>query len=562
MATVTLPTRRRNYLNTNYGILSWLLTTDHKRIAMLYLMVILVFFIVGGAAAGMIRLELLTPEANIVTPDDYNKIFTAHGVVMIFFFLLPAIPAILGNFLIPIMVGAKDLAFPKVNLASWYVFVIAGVIGVYALLMGGVDTGWTFYTPYSTTYASTKVIPVLIAGFIAGFSSIMTALNFIVTVHRMRAPGMTWFRLPLFVWSIYSYALVVILATPVLSIALALVAIERIFQVGFFDPALGGDPLLYQHLFWYYSHPAVYIMILPGFAVMSELVANFSRKPIFGYKFVAMASVAIAALGFMVWAHHMFVAGISTTSALVFSFLTFLVAVPSAIKVFNWTGTMYKASISLKAPMIYALGFLVLFLVGGLTGLFLASLAVDVHVTDTYFIVAHFHYVMVGATVMALYGGLHYWWPKMTGRMYNEPLAIAAAILIVVGFTATFMPQFVVGYMGMPRRYATYPPEFQIWNVLSSAGATILAVGYGLPMLYFVWSLFKGEKASMNPWGASGLEWEIASPPTTFNFEKTPIVEHGPYYFSGPIAPNLFEDDKPKAGPPLVAPAATQPAGD
>ncbi len=561
MATVTLPTRR-NYLNTNYGALSWLLTTDHKRIAILYLVVIMVFFAVGGAAAGLVRLELLTPEANIVSPDDYNKIFTAHGVVMIFFFLLPAIPAILGNFLIPIMVGAKDLAFPRLNLASWYVFVVGGAFGVYALLMGGVDTGWTFYTPYSTTYATTKVLPVLIAGFIAGFSSIMTALNFIVTVHRMRAPGMTWFRLPLFVWSIYSYALVVILATPVLSIALALVAIERIFQVGFFDPALGGDPLLYQHLFWFYSHPAVYIMILPGFAVMSELIANFSRKPIFGYKFVAMASVAIAALGFMVWAHHMFVSGMSTASALVFSFLTFLVAVPSGIKVFNWTGTMYKASISLKSPMIYALGFLALFLVGGLTGLFLASLAVDVHVTDTYFIVAHFHYVMVGATVMALYGGIHFWWPKITGRMYNEPLAIAAALLILIGFTATFMPQFVVGYLGMPRRYATYPPEFQIWNVLSSAGTTILALGYALPMFYLFWSLFKGAKASMNPWGASGLEWEIASPPTTFNFDKTPIVEHGPYYFGGPIAPNLFEDDKPKAGPPLVAPAVTQPAGD
>jgi cytochrome c oxidase subunit I len=515
---------RRNYLNDEYGVLSWLLTRDHKRIAILYLFSVSAFFVVGGVIAFLMRLELLTPEGDLFTSDTYNKLFTLHGIVMIFFFLIPAIPAIIGNFILPIMLGAKDLAFPKINLASWYIYMIGGTFGIIVIITGGVDTGWTFYTPFSTQYSNTKVFATTLGAFITGFSSILTALNFLVTVHRMRAPGLTWFRLPLFVWSMYATSIVIMLATPVLAITLVLLMVERVLQVGIFDPALGGDPVLYQHMFWFYSHPAVYIMILPGMAVISECVAAFTRKKIFGYKFVAFSSLAIAFLGFLVWAHHMFVAGISVYAALAFSFLTMLVAVPSAIKVFNWTATMYKASVSWNTPMLYVLGFIGLFTIGGVTGLFLGALGVDVHVHDSYFVVAHFHYIMVGGTIMAYLAGLHYWWPKITGRMYPEWWARLSALLVFVGFNLTFFPQFLVGYVGMPRRYHAYAPEFQVLNVLSTAGATVLAVGYLLPMIYLFWSLKFGRKAGANPWGAVGLEWATTSPPPKENFHETPVV--------------------------------------
>ncbi len=425
MATAVQTVERENYLNSNYGIKSWLLTTDHKRIAVLYLISITVMFWIGGFFAMMIRLELLTPAGDLVSSDTYNKLFTMHGIIMVFFFLIPSVPAVLGNFLIPLMVGAKDLAFPRVNLLSWYLYIIGGTTALTAMITGGVDTGWTFYTPFSTTYSNTHVIGAAIGIFIAGFSSILTGLNFIVTIHRMRAPGMTWRRLPLFCWSNYAAALIMILGTPVIAITLLLVALERAFHIGVFNPALGGDPLLFQHLFWFYSHPAVYIMILPGMGVISEIVTCFSRKRVFGYEFVALASIAIAVLGFLVWAHHMFVAGISVYAALVFSLLSYLVAIPSAVKIFNWTATLYKGSIRYETPMLYAFGFIGLFTVGGLTGVFLASLGLDVHVTDTYFVVAHFHYVMVGGMVMAYMAGLHFWWPKITGRMYPEAWAKA-----------------------------------------------------------------------------------------------------------------------------------------
>jgi cytochrome c oxidase subunit I len=517
-------TERRNYLNDEYGVLSWLLTRDHKRIAILYLFSVTVFFIVGGVFAFLMRLELLTPEGDMFTSDQYNKLFTLHGIVMIFFFLIPAIPAVMGNFILPIMLGAKDLAFPKLNLASWYIYIIGGTFGIIVIITGGVDTGWTFYTPYSTQFSNTKVFLTTFGAFITGFSSILTGLNFLVTIHRMRAPGLTWFRLPLFVWSMYATSIVIMLATPVLAITLVMLMVERVLHVGIFDPALGGDPVLYQHMFWFYSHPAVYIMILPGMAIISECVAAFTRKKIFGYKFVAFSSLAIAFLGFLVWAHHLFVAGISVYSALVFSFLTMLVAVPSAIKVFNWTATMYKASVSWNTPMLYVLGFIGLFTIGGVTGLFLGALGVDVHVHDSYFVVAHFHYIMVGGTIMAYMAGLHYWWPKITGRMYPEWWARLSALLVFVGFNLTFFPQFLVGYVGMPRRYHAYAPEFQVLNVLSTAGATVLAVGYLLPMIYFAWSLKFGRKAGNNPWGAVGLEWATTSPPPKENFHETPVV--------------------------------------
>jgi cytochrome c oxidase subunit I len=523
---------RRNYLNADYGWKSWLLTTDHKRIALLYLVSISIMFFIGGAMAVAIRLELITPPGDLVQSETYNKLFTLHGIVMVFFFLIPSIPAVLGNFLIPIMIGAKDLAFPKLNLASWYIYMVGAVITLYAMISGGVDTGWTFYTPYSTAFSNSAVVLAGLGIFITGFSSILTGLNFIVTIHKMRAPGMTWFRMPLFVWAHYATSIIQVLGTPVIAVTILMVAVERMFRLGLFDPSLGGDPVLFQHLFWFYSHPAVYIMILPSMGVISELVTCFSRKRIFGYEVIAMSSMAIAVVGFLVWGHHMFVSGQSTYAGMVFSALSFLVAIPSAIKVFNWTATLFRGSISYDAPMVYAGGFIGLFTIGGLTGLFLAAMGLDVHVHDTYFVVAHFHYIMVGGAIMGYLGGLHFWWPKITGRLYNETWARVAAVLVFAGFNLTFFPQFVLGYLGMPRRYHGYPEEFQVLNVMSSAGASVLGLGYLIPMVYLGWSMRYGKKAPNNPWAAQGLEWQTASPPSTANFDTPPVVPAEPYHYA------------------------------
>jgi cytochrome c oxidase subunit 1 len=523
---------RWNYLNVGYTTKSWLLTLDHKRIAILYLISVTLFFFLGGLFAVFIRLELMTPAGDLMQSETYNKMFTMHGVMMVFFFLIPAIPAVLGNFLVPMMIGARDLAFPRINLLSWYIYTIGGLFTLAAVLLGGVDTGWTFYTPYSSTYSNTNVILTAVGIFITGFSSILTGLNFIVTIHKMRAPGLTWFRLPLFIWAHYATSLIQILGTPVVAIAIVLVGLERLFHIGIFDPKLGGDPILFQHLFWFYSHPAVYIMILPAMGIISELITCFSKKKVFGYHFIAASSMAIAVLGFLVWGHHMFTTGQSIYAGMVFSVLSFMVGIPSAIKVFNWTATLYKGSVSYQAPMLYALGFIGLFTIGGLTGMFLATLAVDVHVHDTYFIVAHFHYIMVGGTIMAYLGGIHFWWPKMTGRLYPEGWARFAALVVFVGFNLTFFPQFVLGYLGMPRRYHIYPEEFQMLNVMSSAGATILGVGYLIPLIYLFWSLRHGPLASANPWNATGLEWKTPSPPPTENFERTPVVTEEAYEYT------------------------------
>jgi cytochrome c oxidase subunit 1 len=520
-----------NYLTNGHSVSSWLLTRDHKRIAILYLISITVFFMVGGIFAATIRLELLTPHSDLLDPATYNRVFTAHGVIMIFLFLIPSIPATLGNFLIPIMIGAKDLAFPRINLLSWYLYLLGACFALYALMQGGVDTGWTFYAPYSTTFSNGYVIATGMGAFIVGFSSILTGLNFIVTVHTMRAPGMTWFKMPLFVWAHYATSLMMLLGTPVIAITLLLMVLERVARIGIFDPAIGGDPILFQHLFWFYSHPAVYIMILPGMGVVSELISSFSRKRIFGYVFVAFSSIAIAVIGFLVWGHHMFVSGQSMYAGLVFSLLTLIVAVPSAVKIFNWTATLYKGSISYETPMLYGFGFIGLFLVGGLTGLFLGTAGMDIHLSDTYFIVAHFHYVMVGGQVIAYLGGLHLWWPKMTGKMYSEFWGKISAMLVFIGFNLTFFPQFVLGYLGMPRRYAAYPEELQVLNIFSSAGAAVLGLGMLLPAIYLTASLFSKKQAGANPWFLPGLEWRIPSPPPTENFEVTPVVTWEAYDF-------------------------------
>jgi cytochrome c oxidase subunit 1 len=518
-----------SYLRAGYSLRSWLLTTDHKRIAILYLMAITFFFFVGGMAAGLIRLELLSPQGALLSNEGYNRAFTIHGVIMVWFFLIPSIPATFGNFLIPLMIGARDLAFPRLNLLSWYIYVLGGLVTLYVLVSGGVDTGWTFYTPLSSMFANGHVVAAAAAVFIVGFSSILTGLNFIVTVHTLRAPGMSWGRLPLFVWSHYATSLVLVLATPVLSITLVLIAAERLLGIGIFDPALGGDPLLYQDLFWFYSHPAVYIMVLPAMGVISELVAAAAHKPVFGYWFVAFSSLAIAVIGFLVWGHHMFVAGQSMYSSAVFSFLSLLVSIPSGIKVYNWTATLYKGHISLEPPFLFAMSFIGLFVIGGLTGLMLAMLAVDVHVHDTTFVIAHFHYIMVGGTVSAFFGALHYWWPKMTGRTYSRVWGRLTAIFIFLGFNLTFFPQFLLGYLGMPRRYHVYDPSFQVLHVLSTAGASLLGVAYLLPFTYLLYSLRHGAPAGPNPWPATGLEWTVPSPPPKHNFDRIPTVTRPPY---------------------------------
>jgi len=526
-----------SYLTHRRGILSWLFTLDHKRIGLMYLGGVLFAFFLGGLFAILLRTELIDPAPTLMKDparawEFYNHMFTLHGAVMIFAFIIPAIPAILGNFMLPLMLGAKDVAFPRLNLLSWWLYAIGFLFFAYVLLGGilplpggfGLDTGWTFYTPYSTSRSITGVIPATLGAFVMGFSSILTGVNFIASMHMLRPPGMTWFRMPLFLWSLYATSVIQILATPVLGITLLLLLAERVLKVGIFDPALGGDPVLYQHFFWFYSHPAVYIMILPAMGVISELVVTFSRRHIFGYSFIALSSVAIALLSFLVWGHHMFVSGQSALANAIFSLLTFSVAIPSAIKVFNWLATMYRGSIRLKTPFLYVMGFLMLFTIGGLTGLFLGALATDVHLTDTYFIVAHFHYVMMGSTLFAFLGGMYYWWPKMFGRMYHENLGRIAAIVVFIGFNATFFIQFVAGTQGMPRRYASYPQKYQGYHQISTGGSYILAAGLVLVAVNWVHSLLRGKPAPPNPWGGNTLEWRTASPPPHDNFAVTPVA--------------------------------------
>ncbi|MGE0785915.1 MAG: cytochrome c oxidase subunit I [Sandaracinaceae bacterium] len=541
-----------SFYKASRGLASWLVTLDHKRLGIMYLMGTTLMFFIGGIFALLIRTELLYPGRTIMDPDTYNQVFTLHGAIMVFLFIIPSIPAAFGNFFLPIMLGAKDVAFPRLNLMSFYIYALGAAFAIYSLAAGPVDTGWTFYTPYSQT-TSTSTISMTLAVFILGFSSILTGVNFVATVHKMRAPGLHWRRLPLFVWGIYATAVIQVLATPVLAITLFMLLMEKVLTIGIFDPRLGGDPVLFQHFFWFYSHPAVYIMILPGMAIVNELIGTFSRRKIFGYMFVAMSSVALALLGFLVWGHHMFVAGMSEYATMVFSALTFLVAIPSGVKVFNWTATLYNGSVSFQSPMLYALAFIVLFTIGGLTGLFLGTLSVDVHLHDTYFVVAHFHYVMVGGTVIGFLGGLHYWWPKMTGKMYEEGLAKVAFGLVFLGFNMTFLTQFVLGSQGMPRRYYDYLDHFQPLHGFSSVGSYVLGAGFLVMAVMFIRSLIRGEKAPPNPWGSAGYEWQTASPPTLHNFHHTPVITRGPYDYHLATDEELFdgfpEGEEPKAAP-------------
>ena len=520
-----------SYLTAKRGIMSWLFTLDHKRIGVMYLGVILTFFLVGGLLALAVRAELWTPAGDMFSADMYNRLFTLHGAIMVFLVLVPAIPASLGNFVLPLQLGAKDVAFPRLNLASFHIYMLGACFFLYTLLAGGIDTGWTFYTPYSST-TDTSVISAIGGAFILGFSSILTGLNFLVTIHKMRAPGMTWRKIPLFLWAIYATSVIQVLATPVIAITLFLLIFERSLGIGIFDPALGGDPVLFQHFFWFYSHPVVYVMVLPAFGVISETVTIHSRKHIFGYTAIAASSVAIAAIGFVVWGHHMFTSGQSELTGTVFSFLTFGVAVPTAIKTCSWIATLYKGSVRWNTVMLYTLGFLWIFTIGGLTGLFLSTLATDIHLHDTYFVVAHFHYVMMGGVLFALVCAIHHWWPKMTGRMFNEGIARANFFLVFIAYNLTFFPQFVMGSRGMPRRYHEYLPEFEIWHQLSTVGAMLFGVGLFICLFYLLHSLVRGAKAPANPWGGKSMEWtETASPPIEHNFHGQPVCTHGPYDF-------------------------------
>ncbi len=513
-----------NYLTHSRGFLSWALTLDHKRIGVMYMVAVLCSFFLGGVFALLLRTELLTPGRTIVDADTYNQFFTLHGAIMVFLVIIPSIPAALGNFVLPIMLGAKDVAFPRLNLASFYLWIGGAIFTLYSLAVGGFDTGWTFDTPYSTTTTAGGVIPVLMGVFILGFSSIFTGLNFIVTIHKLRPPGMTWFKMPLFLWALYSTALIQVLATPVLAITLCLLIVERTLNIGIFNPSMGGDPVLYQHFFWFYSHPAVYIMIVPAMGIISEIIAVHSHRHIFGYTYIAFSSVAIAMFSFIVWGHHMFTSGQSGVMNTIFSLISFSVGIPSAVKTFNWVMTLYKGTISLTAPMCYGLAFLFLFTIGGLTGLHCATLATDVHLHDTYFVVAHFHYVMMGSALIAMIGGLHHWWPKMTGRMYHEGTGIAGCIIIFVGFNMTFFTQFMLGSQGMPRRYYDYQPEFQTYHIVSTIGAYIMAAGFVTTAVCLMQSLMSGRRAPANPWGGRSLEWQCASPPRHDNFEHPPTV--------------------------------------
>jgi len=521
-----------SFYDEKKGLKSWIFSTDHKRIGLLYFYAIISFFFVGVVLGLLMRLELIAPGETIMKAKTYNQTFTLHGVIMIFLFLIPSVPAFFGNFFLPLMIGTDDVAFPKLNLFSWWLYILGGIFALLTLVVGDgpADTGWTFYAPYSVK-TGTNVSLAVFAAFILGFSSILTGLNFIVTIHRLRHPKMGWFQMPLFPWALYATAWIQVLATPIIGITLLMIIAERVFGLGLFDPSLGGDPILYQHLFWIYSHPAVYIMVLPAMGLISEMIPTFAKRPIFGYKAIAYSSMAIAFIGYFVWGHHMFTSGMSGPARVIFSILTFLVAVPSAIKTFNWVATLYKGSILIKTPLLFSMAFIFQFLIGGLTGLVIGALATDVHLHDTYFVVGHFHYVMFGGTGFAMFGALHYWYGKMWGKTYNEKIAQISFGFIFVGFNFLYFPMLILGLLGMPRRYYDYLPEFTTLNVVSTVGSWVLVLGLIMMFTNLIRSRKRGKPAQKNPWGGTTLEWQTASPPSLHNFDEEPVIpEEGPYF--------------------------------
>jgi cytochrome c oxidase subunit 1 len=537
--TLGAPSDHPTYLRDGTTLMSWLNTRDHKRVGVMFLIAVILGFFLGGVFALAVRIKLMQPGPFLFDALTYNRLFTLHGVAMIFFFMIPAIPSAFGNFVIPLMLGARDVAFPRLNLGSFYVYAFGASLALWGMIHGGVDTGWTFYTPYSST-TSTQAFWVILGLFIIGFSSIMTGINFIVTIHTLRAPGLTWFKLPLFVWAIYGTSVIQVLATPVLGLALVVVGVENTLHFGLFDPTRGGDPLLFQHLFWFYSHPAVYIMVLPAMGIISEVICTFSRKNAYGYKMIAMSSLGIAFVGFFAWGHHMFTTGQSSVTGGIFGVISMLVGVFTAIKVFNWVGTLYRGAIKFTTPFLYVCGFLYFIVFGGMTGVALATVGLDIHWHDTYFVVAHFHFIMVGAVIMAFMAGLHYWFPKMFGRTYHEGWGLVAGTLIILGFNATFIPQFLLGNWGMPRRYYQYPDQFQALNVASTAGATLLAFGFILSAIYLLIGLRMGKRCEQNPWGSKGFEWLTLSPPPTHNFDTIPTITQDPHDYRTHAPPGVY----------------------
>ena len=512
----------------------YIFSIDHKIIGIQYMITGFVFLVLAGLLAEVIRVQLMHANGGFVSADTYNEVYSVHGSAMVWLVIIPLATGAFGNFVFPLQIGARDVAFPWLNMVSFWLFPPAGLLLFGSFLLGAPAAGWTEYPPMSLQGApGTSMWCAAI--FLVGISSTMTGLNFLVTLIKMRAPGMTFTRMPLFCWAQFATAPMSMIATTALAAALAALFMERQFGVPFFDPTKGGSPILWQHMFWFYSHPAVYIMILPIFGIISEVFPTFARKPIFGYKMIAFSSVSIALLSFMVWAHHMFTSGLAPFLQLPFMILTMLIAIPTGIKIFSWVATLWEGKIHYTTAMLFAIGFIATFTFGGITGVFLSAVPFDLHAHGTYFIVAHLHYVLVGGSLMGILSGVYYWYPKMTGRLMNDKLGHWTFWLFFIGFNGTFLPMHMLGLLGMPRRVATYDPQFQTWNQIESGFSFVMTFALLLFFANILWSLRRGKKAGSNPWGARTLEWQLPSPPHYYNFKHIPTVFSTPYDFAEPL---------------------------